>query len=791
MFGSTDAERRKRQTETVEMRFRCYASLAQILLNIGEAEKGQRRLNNAIRISKEFNLIRDKFDFFILIGSEETYRGNLKSADKKFREALSSIDHISDKSQLDDCKYNLYVAWGENYLAMYQLSHALSFYRDAYAIRPKVIETKTIYKTLFYLESVKRNLESCSEFEKIKLTEKQGDICVRLYQKFHFNRLLIGALSRYTEQLNLAKAAKEGEYDISAIYSSIAMTYVDMDEVDSAIEHYRFAISESNSAKGKQSSYIMDMIELMAESMDKQNEPIYPTDNVLKEFESALPLLRDRPRLQLRLMEFRKKFKLENDLPVLDDVEEMTKLEDQVENESMSEDEEETDDLDEEIERVELPTPIKKATASGKPWWDAGRNRLGETELQRRVIDLKLTHEPKEKLALIDDLIKVRGHPVNVCDNTGLTPLHEAANWGLPKVARILLREGANVDAETLQNMEFENEASGAGSCEGCITPLQDVTGSLVGEEMEIILKKIELISVLIEYNPNVLKRNKDGKTPLQVLSDSTAEIERTYSDITDEKKNIFTSCKKSLSMLTEKQAREQRKSGANTTRAGSSTPLPSGVSMFARLNSTSPVKNAPRIYPEAIEVGSNKRVSRVERILALDKKDFGEEKKAPPLKNWLSNRTQRRGETSTTPKRLLIEQSDSDQETENRENMSKRRKTAFIVSDEEDDEVPFNDAQSIRTSSTVNTKTSVKSSESGQSLNTQKMRFTISYNAADKKQKFRITACPQRQLDHFFKKIQDEIVRREGKPHQSPEIAVFINSSDGNIELTPSDYSK
>ena len=106
---------------------------------------------------------------------------------------------------------------------------------------------------------------------------------------------------------------------------------------------------------------------------------------------------------------------------------------------------------------------------------------------------------------------------MNVCDNTGLTPLHEAANWGLPKVARILLREGAHVDAETFPNMEFENESSGVGSCEGCITPLQDVTSSLVGEEMEIILQKVELIAVLLEFNPNVLKRNKNGKTPLQV----------------------------------------------------------------------------------------------------------------------------------------------------------------------------------------------------------------------------------------------------------------------------------
>ena len=73
---------------------------------------------------------------------------------------------------------------------------------------------------------------------------------------------------------------------------------------------------------------------------------------------------------------------------------------------------------DDEISGVVLPKAFKKSS-SGKLWWDIDRNRLGETELQRRVIDLKLTDEPQEKLDAILELIQVRGHPVNVADNTG------------------------------------------------------------------------------------------------------------------------------------------------------------------------------------------------------------------------------------------------------------------------------------------------------------------------------------------------------------------------------------
>ena len=167
---------------------------------------------------------------------------------------------MKDRATLEDAKYNLYAAWAENYLAMYQLSNAIALYRDAFAIRPKVEETKSVYKTLFLYESLKKRLETAELDEKIKLAEKCGDICVKLHQQFHFKRLLIGALSRYTEQLELVKTAigennQTNKQDIAAVYVSIAMTYVDLEEIDCAIENYRFAVSESNHIKSKQTRF--------------------------------------------------------------------------------------------------------------------------------------------------------------------------------------------------------------------------------------------------------------------------------------------------------------------------------------------------------------------------------------------------------------------------------------------------------------------------------------------------------------------------------------------------------
>ena len=148
--------------------------------------------------------------------------------------------------------------------------------------------------------------------------------------------------------------------------------------------------------------------------------------------------------------------------------------------------------------------------------------------------------------------------------------------------------------------MEFENENSGVGSLEGKITPLQDVTSSLVGEEMEIVMKKMDLISVLLEFRPNVLKRTKKGKTPLQVLSQSISDICATYPEVSQKQRNKFEFVKKSLHQLTERQTKVAKESGSSNTNNSSSVKglIQPGENLFSR----SPQKITPE-NDEALEV--------------------------------------------------------------------------------------------------------------------------------------------------------------------------------------------
>ena len=65
------------------------------------------------------------------------------------------------------------------------------------------------------------------------------------------------------------------------------------------------------------------------------------------------------------------------------------------------------------------------------------RNAKGETKLQVAVIE--------GKLSVVRSLIN-QGYSVNVRDNNGWTPLHEAANHGHVEICKLLIENGAKVD---------------------------------------------------------------------------------------------------------------------------------------------------------------------------------------------------------------------------------------------------------------------------------------------------------------------------------------------------------
>lgn len=116
------------------------------------------------------------------------------------------------------------------------------------------------------------------------------------------------------------------------------------------------------------------------------------------------------------------------------------------------------------------------------------RNKLGETKLYRAVRSGSI----KEVKKLLRD-----GADPDIADNHGLTPLHHAAYWGETEIAQLLLKAGANVNAE--------NHGKGW-------TPLHSaaVSGGMKSRR--------DVIELLIEAGAKGEAKDKHGWTPADYM---------------------------------------------------------------------------------------------------------------------------------------------------------------------------------------------------------------------------------------------------------------------------------
>ena len=255
---------------------------------------------------------------------------------------------------------------------------------------------------------------------------------------------------------------------------------------------YQYAINETDGKE--QFSHFESLVDIWSTLYKTEPEKIY------KEMESYKSTFSRTKQMEYKFIEKLKSVKVENGDDVIEEAMKLTELEDFADTIEMNLDAVSDDDIQRQIEEVVIPTNTKEIAQS-----KFSKNKVGETILQEKIVKLK-AGVTAQKIEEIRRMIEVDGHPVNVSDNAGLTPLHEAANLGLPKIAEILLRNGANIDQKT-KKLDFKTDGDNDedGSHAGQITPLQDACDSLNMEVYEVLLAKLETIQVLIKNNPNCL----------------------------------------------------------------------------------------------------------------------------------------------------------------------------------------------------------------------------------------------------------------------------------------------
>ncbi|KAG7198893.1 hypothetical protein KM043_015715 [Ampulex compressa] len=142
-------------------------------------------------------------------------------------------------------------------------------------------------------------------------------------------------------------------------------------------------------------------------------------------------------------------------------------------------------DVEEEMKAKGTVRTIRKRTKKGPI---LKRNEKGETELHVACINGNVDYVQK----LLEG-----GHPINITDHFGWTPLHEAANHGFLEVTKLLLDSGADVNNP------------GGPMCQG-VTPLHDAASC----------GNLSIMRLLMEYGANPVLKTNDNDTVLDCLEE-------------------------------------------------------------------------------------------------------------------------------------------------------------------------------------------------------------------------------------------------------------------------------
>lgn len=318
---------------------------------------------------------------------------------------------------------------------------------------------------------------------KQKLYETLGDatVAVQSFEK---------AISYYQEMLKCAEDS--GSEKIGAALVSLAQTLRDADRYDEALQ---FAIRElelcSDPREICRSALFLADLQIANKSSDAE---------IKKSYNLALSTVEQSKNKKLQisiLKEFLLYLKITEDKDTTEVIQEkLNNLTNHlIDEESESESEVESvniggdiclEDLSDVENELQSKENIKTTKRRFKRGFAVRRNEKGETQLHVACIN--------GNIASVEKLLAA-GHPTNVRDHCGWTPLHEAANHDYIEIAKLLLKSGADVNDP-------------GGSLCGGITPLHDAASC----------GNLSMMCLLMEYDANVTLRTKEGDTVLDCL---------------------------------------------------------------------------------------------------------------------------------------------------------------------------------------------------------------------------------------------------------------------------------
>ncbi|XP_025116269.1 tonsoku-like protein isoform X2 [Pomacea canaliculata] len=487
------------QSEYMSMKGRLFLNLGLVHDARGAEKEAAEYLKRALAIAEKYCLEEEQYLCHINMAVMYQRSNNPSMALRSLTVALATAT-----------KLNLKHNQGEVYLQMAVVNVTVGNYgfakhclKKAHKILSTSEDTARItklFKAVTLMESAMQGAKSgCGTLNMFHAFEQLGDA---LSAMDNFTE----AIRYYQKMLSCGEHLKLPAHQLVPAYVSLAQTFADNKQPDFAIACYQKELQlreKDNEQACLTWLNIADQEEIRGDG--------YP--ELHKSYNSAFScaLKARKPHLQAKVLRMlaavQKSFGQDSDLQETTlklqqlQADYRLKLEDELTDEET--DKESIDETDGDghnslsdltssessEEEEDILSPVASGTASARRTSRIDKvNDKGETPLHIACI--------KGNLKRVRTLLSER-HPVNVRDNCGWTPLHEAANNNHYAIVEALLEAGADI-----------NDRGGI-HCNG-ITPLIDAASC----------GNLEIIQLLVDMGANVLAEDSNGAVASQALQD-------------------------------------------------------------------------------------------------------------------------------------------------------------------------------------------------------------------------------------------------------------------------------
>lgn len=488
----TTCERLKGAVDTVEhcqMRCRLYLNLGLVLDQRGNPDKACHFISQALELCSNHSLHEDSQRCHSALGTILLKRGLYTQALQEGQKALSLSTKLRDKAL--QCEGYSFLA--QVHLLNSDFEAAKKCYHKAYKLRhPNTEDQEKIRSNLKFTISLCH-----AEDALIMLGESETDEKVKYNEKFGDGLANLGlyslALVYYHRMLDLSlKMEKEPSF-LAPIYLSLARTYYDNKQFEEARKYYLkefdIKIKEDYSEACKTLLNVGDVETLLN----------MPYASVRSSYQQAreLAVKANNPKLEAFVLSEHLALKEAPESEKEQLQEELAKVleENNLESDNieLSEDEEANDDNDIDLDQECFSDSSDDAENLDKPRQSRQkksliikRNEKGETPLHKACIDGNLN--------MVKKLLQ-QGHPVNLRDNCGWLPIHEAANHGYYDIVEVLAEAGAWLSDR------------GGLQCDG-ITPIHDAASC----------GNLDVVRLLMNLGASITAKTNEGDTPLESL---------------------------------------------------------------------------------------------------------------------------------------------------------------------------------------------------------------------------------------------------------------------------------